>query len=502
MWPKIFENLRQPFVLYLLCISIVGIFLPLRGIIQFPSYDNKLTFLVLVLLGAATQIATTSVPVGQNAGITYAISPAVGMAATPFYGPLASVIIEFVNNIVLWLIKPTDNKVWKKSWSQLGFNNGNGTISIFFASWILMQTQTWWDNSLLFGSIIPWVLAAIIYNQSNLWLLIGILRLQHGAGVNPWQVWRENLWTVPMGTLILSVGGSVLAYAVQQYDRVGILVFFLPIFLSAYAFRLYVNKMQGHMDNLENIIAERTKELEEANKSLRDLHREKNAFLTVLTHDMKTPLTSIGLYGNLLREQPKILLQRPYVIDAIMHSQKSLLNMVNNILDLEKLDSGKPITLLRKRFDLAELVIDTVKAIQVQASEKEIILEVNQTIIPLYLNADPRQIERVLSNLISNAIKYTAEGGHVWVETYQQDEWVTITVRDTGYGIPESDLPYIFNRYHRVDKLKNKASGTGLGLAVTKALVDAHQGQISVSSQEGAGSCFTVMLPLPDMLPI
>jgi len=131
-----------------------------------------------------------------------------------------------------------------------------------------------------------------------------------------------------------------------------------------------------------------------------------------------------------------------------------------------------------------------------EATEKSITIQYELETQPFFISADRQQMERVVMNLISNAVKYTPYGGSVVMTVYTEGKFVLLQVKDSGYGIPSGELPYIFDRYRRVEQLKDKATGTGLGLAITKALVESHAGEITVMSTEGKGSIFTVKLPL------
>jgi two-component system phosphate regulon sensor histidine kinase PhoR len=246
------------------------------------------------------------------------------------------------------------------------------------------------------------------------------------------------------------------------------------------------------MDNLEQIVQTRTKDLAE-------LNRQKDAFLAVLTHDMMTPLASIQLCAEELQADPTAASESPHLITVMLRSQKLLFGMVKDILDIEKLQSGGVLSTQKKPCDLAQLFAHAVAIVQPEADGRDIDLSYALALQPLMIHADPQQMERVLLNLLSNAIKYTPSGGVVRIEADKDAEHVIIDVKDSGYGIPTEELPYIFDRFRRVEQLKDKAVGTGLGLAITKALVEEHNGEISVQSEVGQGSVFTLRLPIGEL---
>jgi two-component system sensor histidine kinase ResE len=150
----------------------------------------------------------------------------------------------------------------------------------------------------------------------------------------------------------------------------------------------------------------------------------------------------------------------------------------------------------KERLDLVPILEYITQSLMIQAEEKGIQMQANIPTDAIIVKVDRQQMERVFQNLISNAIKYTPKEGEVFVETYTKNGSAVIHIRDTGYGIPEEELPYIFDRFRRVAKHEDKAVGTGLGLAITKALVEAHSGTIAVTSKEDSGSTFTISLPV------
>lgn len=482
-FPKLFQ-------LYLWVVSGLGILIFAVGLLQIFQYDALHIYFLLVLLAVLGQFASSSVE-----GITFEISSAVGLAIVPIYGPLGgstamafSYIIQFAYNAYA---KP---KGWKGAWSPLLFNMGLSTVSMLLGGLIWHFLAGSLPNTLL-AVIFTWVVAAVVQDQVNLWMLLLIIHLQSGAPMRG--LWEEHRWAVPINVLVLTAGGGVLSGAVQQFNLQGIIIFFLPVVLSAYAFRLYINQTQSYLEKLEDMVAERTKELEEANNQLSDLHKEKNAFLAVLAHDMRTPLTSIKGFATLLRDMPGLPAeQRQMMLDTIIRSEESLLDIVNNIVDLEKIQSGGEMDLLLEPIDLRVVVAGCVDSVRSLALDKEIELSFELGDDKVMVFVDHMKIQRVVTNLLSNGVKYTPQEGTVTAVVYTADNEAIIDVVDTGYGIPEEDLPHIFERFRRVDKHKGKAVGTGLGLAISKMLVEGHEGTITVESAEGEGSTFRVRLPL------
>jgi signal transduction histidine kinase len=202
-------------------------------------------------------------------------------------------------------------------------------------------------------------------------------------------------------------------------------------------------------------------------------------------------------YAELLRSYPNLPdAKRVQMADTIIRSGVALRDIVENILEIETIRPGESPTLEKSAVDLKSVISDVLLALEVQARDKEIHLGQATEEPNLCIQADGHKVQRILMNLVSNAIKYTPENGTILVTTAKKGHWAVIAVQDTGYGIPKEELPHIFDRYRRVDKHKDKAHGTGLGLTIVKSLVAAHGGQISVSSEEGVGSTFTVKLPL------
>lgn len=481
---RVQHKLGLPYYLYLFGVTLLGTSLFVVGIYDLSQQKDTFNFWLILFLAVVAQFISTS-----TQQVAFEVGTAVGAAAIPFYGPLPATIIAGISNIVIWFLHPGNLRNLKQKWHPFVFNIGMSSLAIFLAGTILVTTQQWFGLETGLRRVIPWLLSAISYDQINIWLVLIIIRLQKGPTVKPFDLWRQNAWAMPINIMIIAVGGMALTFAIQNYKTIGILIFYLPIFLSAYAFRLYVRRMQQQVDTLEQKVNERT-------QTLAELIKEKDSFLAVLTHDMKTPLTSIGLYLDMIEAEPATLQKKPHILHQLRQNQKSLLDIVNNILDLERLEATGSLPLDKTMVDLLDVAQTALASLQVQATRKEITLLYHPTAHPLWVNADLQQMKRVFHNLLSNAIKYSPHQAKVTLSFDQNQEWVMFDVVDTGFGIPAEDMPHVFDRFHRIAKYSQSVAGTGLGLSITKAIVEAHQGSISVTSTEGCGSTFRVQLPV------
>jgi signal transduction histidine kinase len=473
-------------------LTLAAVVVVLWGLFLIPTYDDPIT-LVLLLVVAISAHTTTTILVGGRINIS--VGSAISFAAVGLFDPVAGAMVATLAEVGIWLINVySGQRIWRSELERLGANAGMQAVSILLGGGAYALFVNWLGAGTVLGLIVPWLIGALVSDQVNFWLLAMIIYMAHG--IHPMEMWRDTRWAVPMNVTVMALGGGLIYSAVSLFGLLGLAIFILPIILSAYSFRITVNNAKKQMDNLEDLVALRTQALAEANDELSRLNKEKDQFLAVLTHDMRTPLTSIKGYSSIMRDRELSRQQQVQIANVILRSQETLLEIVNNILDLERVASGTGLELELSEFDLALLTKTTAETIQAQAIEKQIELQFNPVPTPVMITADEKKIERVLTNLISNAIKYTPKGGLVCVNVSANGRFALVEIKDTGYGIPEDELPYIFDRYSRVKGHQNLAIGTGLGLAIVKNLVEAHLGFISVDSEVDVGSTFTVRLPL------
>ncbi len=240
-------------------------------------------------------------------------------------------------------------------------------------------------------------------------------------------------------------------------------------------------------------------EVQEANRQLREIDESKDEFLATVTHELKAPLTSIRGCADLIllgREGPLTAGQERF-LTLIRTNTERLDRLIRDLLDLSRIESGYakgP----RKRAGLQQLAYEAVEPMKHLALEKNIILEVrNMSSLPAVPVVVDR-IRQVLTNLISNAVKFTPEGGRIWVEGRVEAGEVVIQVGDTGIGIPPEYHEKIFEEFQQLGSSEIREGGTGLGLTISRRIIESHGGRIRVESVPGEGSRFFFTLPIEE----
>ena len=248
---------------------------------------------------------------------------------------------------------------------------------------------------------------------------------------------------------------------------------------------------------LERRIQDRTNTLQVAVEQLQELDRLKSAFVTIVSHELRTPLTSIkGLVENMLQELTGPLNDKQtHYLSRILLNAERLTRILNEVLDLSKIEAGK-MELLRRSMSLHEIFADLLEGFQPLAQLKSISMEVTPTEGMPTVHADRDKLYEVLANLLDNAIKFTPTGGRVQIGAQILDSrYIKVGVSDTGCGISEEHLLKIFDKFYRVQSSSEHVAGAGLGLAITRGLVELHGGTIAVESASGKGSHFYFTLP-------
>ena len=234
--------------------------------------------------------------------------------------------------------------------------------------------------------------------------------------------------------------------------------------------------------------------LAEDQTELLALERARQEFLTNISHELRTPLSSIKLMLETVTDSADEEARRIFLPQALAQVDR-LTALVERLLEQARVESGE-LVLRIEEIDLEQVARPIVQSFGPQAAAKNVNLELH-TLRPAIVEADEQRLAQVFVNLIDNALRFTPEGGSVTVSIDVEDGYAVIQVRDTGMGIPYKDLPYVFERFYVVDRSRTRGiSGAGLGLSIVKQIVDAHGGTVNVESTLGAGTQFTVRIPM------
>jgi len=234
---------------------------------------------------------------------------------------------------------------------------------------------------------------------------------------------------------------------------------------------------------------------------LKRVDQMKSEFVSTVSHELRTPLTSIKAFTATLLQRPQLdeATKREF-LQIIDNQCDRLARLINDLLSISRIESGRALEMRWKWVDLGEVIRRVVKAQQPHAKKHELVVEVPDGLPKVA--ADEDKLEQILTNLVSNAIKYSPEGGPVEIRVVEREDEIEVSVTDHGIGIPEDKLERIFDKFYQVDSsIRRKVGGAGLGLYLTRHLVHAHGGRIWVKSKLGEGSTFFFTIPKREELP-
>ena len=306
------------------------------------------------------------------------------------------------------------------------------------------------------------------YKRDN--YLKGALVTKANANVLLMQNEEMNKQTARLNAL----HGKVDTYLVQYNHQKMYIVLFSIILLLLIGIMVYIYR---------TILMKRRIE-EEANKA-------KLQFFTNISHELRTPLTLIADPVNYIIHDDNLNSQQRSMLQIVQRNVLVLTQLVSEILDFRKVQNGK-MELRLSDFNLSESMKQWIMLFSASAQKKHIAISMDAP-DTIMLRADQDKIERICYNLLSNALKYTSEGGEITLTAKEEDGRVMISVADNGCGISSDELPYIFDRFYQA---KNAGRGTGIGLAIVKAFTELHHGEVSATSIEGKGSTFTIHIPV------
>jgi len=304
--------------------------------------------------------------------------------------------------------------------------------------------------------------------------------------------WRNRLWSIAVVSPQSDVDDLIYSVYVKQVGLIGLSGGFIVLFsLSIILLLTRWNK------SLELEVASKTSEitksnelLKRANTKLMELDKLKSDFVSMVSHELKTPLTPMKISAEfLLQSDPDVSVRRE-MLELIVRNIDRQTRMVNDMLDISRIESGN-MRFRKEMLDIGEIINSAFETMKKQSEEKKINITTDISPGLTKINADKDKLIQVFVNLLSNALKFTPDGGNVEIKAFESGKYIEVDVKDDGIGIPPDKIDKIFDKFYQIDNTYARPySGSGLGLAITKSIMEGHGGTIRVESTPGEGSVF------------
>jgi signal transduction histidine kinase len=477
--------------------GVVGAFELVRCVRAIGSFNEPVFFLMLGLA-----IATSRAKIRLLGGSTLSLLTSVVLATLMLLGTEAAVLTGMLG-VVVQSSFPWNRKIPYRS----VFNMGMVGLTVAFAG-SAYNAIVPAVNAGTADQITGVLVASFIYYLCN--SVFVSLMVSLSSGTSSWRLWRNSfLYTAPAFFIagILALAGLKLALVIQ----IGVLAAIIPVLaLSYYSIRTYLDSLEKEKkhaaemsalnETLEQRVAERSESLRIAKEQAEEASRAKSAFLANISHELRTPLNAIIGYSEMLHEEAVDAGRTETLADLlkIRVAGKQLLCLINDLLDLSKIEAGK-VEVQAEALDLAEILDDAVTTIQPMAVRNGNTVKV-LSYESIHMTSDRRMISQVLLNVLSNACKFTQSGTvslGVSRRNINDAESVEIAVSDTGIGIRPEMLERLFEPFVQADSSTTRRfGGTGLGLAISRRFCRMLGGDITATSALGRGSTFNIILPL------
>lgn len=305
-------------------------------------------------------------------------------------------------------------------------------------------------------------------------------------------IWRNQNWSIAVISPVSEADSLINSVYLKQNQFIGVAVGF--IILSSFSIILL---LFGWNKSLEREVAKKTDELYESNKLLQDANEKlkiidklKSDFLSMVSHELKTPLTAMKVSSELLLENDSKPGTREELLQILIRNIDRLTRLVNNLLDISMIESGKPKYSMEivDLHDIIDTAVGTLRS-QYEKNRLNITTDIPENLPKI--NADKDKIIQVFINLLSNALKFTHEGGNVEIRAFEFENYIEVQVKDDGIGIPPDKIDKIFDKFYQVNNNSTHSyGGAGLGLTVSKAIIEDHGGSIRAESSPSKGSVF------------
>ncbi|MBI1745974.1 MAG: HAMP domain-containing histidine kinase [Acidobacteria bacterium] len=454
---------------------------------------------MLILAGLGTAGIKISLP---NITGTISMSFAFVLTTMVLLGPKEATVVAALCALMQSLFKRQGKLVWY----QLLFSISTLIISAYSSGIFYAMAQRYFGRADMQSMLISLIIATLVYFFVDTIMISGAIGLSTNQGIL--SIWHKNfMWTAPCFFVGFTVS-ALLSLYIQQMGIAVILLSMPPLVLIYFSYKVYlgrihdgqqhITEMQDLVSQLEIKVKQRTHQLENLNADLLRANQHKARFLANMSHELRTPLNAIIGFSEVMLDQyfGEVNEKQAQYLNNILTSGKHLLQLINAILDLSKIEAGE-MHLRTESFLLADMLNEVEIVCRGLADKKKIYLH-SALEVEEYpaVEADIGKMKQVMYNLLSNAIKFTPDGGRVEITACSYPEFFQVSVSDTGIGVREEDYDTIFEEFKQIDDCRTRSfEGTGLGLALVRKFVELHGGRVWLVSTVGKGSQFTFTIP-------
>ncbi len=461
-------------------------------------------FLALLLLSCLTSLWKINLPFGLTSGSTLSVSYAANLMSLLLLGSGPATIISAAGAWAQCTINIKRPYPLHRTLFSISAQAAT-MVATGFVYYRLGGTRGHFEIAAL-----PRPLAAAIltYFLVNTWLIAGAIALSMRR--SPVEVWRQEFLWSGAGFFVAGGAGAVGAVLIDRGQVWAAVLMLAPIYLTYSTYRIFVGRLEDqrlHRERLALALEDMTRLKEQrhqllereqaARSSAEEANRLKDQFLAIVSHELRTPLNAILGWSEMLRAGQLNRTQRSRAVRAIHDSAQRQARLIDELLDLSRIISGR-LRLERTAVDWFEIIRAAVDMARPSAEAKGIRIEVETDPVTGPFVGDAARLQQVIWNLLTNAVKFTPDGGLIHVQLHRVLDTLELRVVDNGEGIPPDFLPSMFEPFRQADgSITRRHGGLGLGLSIARQLVEAHDGTIRAESEgRGCGATFVVTLPV------